>query len=165
MIKSKASKQKRENDISLGNYFERLLLKYLNEQPEYKGDQFSLSQYQYSIFDIKNSKITGELKTRRVSHRRYPDTMIGQNKIVRAQNDDSGILYRFYFIFTDGLYYWDFNDEQYTTRKGGRTDRGRAEIKDYCFISVKFLKLITTDIKSISQITDNAHSTSEIIIS
>ena len=153
-----------KNDLLLGNYFERLLLKYLNEQPEYLEDQFSLSKYQYSIFDIKNSKITGELKTRRVTHNRYPDTMIGQNKIVRASNDASATKYRFYFIFTDGLYFWDFNHEQYTSRKGGRTDRGKNEIKDYCFINKEYLTIITAEVKSISQITDNAHSTSEIII-
>ena len=97
--------------------------------------------------------------------------MIGQNKVLRArlkgeEHHTCGFkyLYRFYFIFTDGLYYWDYNDNEYTIRKGGRTDRGQNEIKDYCFIKHEHLKLLTTEVKSVSQITNNAHSTSEIII-
>lgn len=151
-----------KKDLLLGNYFERLLVNYLNTQ--YPDDPFELAPYKYSVFDIKNSEITGELKTRRCSHDRYPDTMIGQNKIVRAENDKSDTIYRFFFIFTDGLYCWDFNKNEYTTRKGGRTDRGKNEIKDYCFIKTEYLTLISAEVKSVSQITDNAHSTSEIII-
>lgn len=156
---------KSQKDKLLGTYFERFLLKYLNEQPEYKEDRFSLSAYQFSVFDIKNSKITGELKTRRISKDRYPDTMIGYNKILRASYDMTDTKYRFYFIFTDGLYFWDFKEDNYSIRRGGRNDRGKDEFKDYAYIKKEDLILITTEIKSISQITDNRHSTSEIIIS
>ena len=155
--------EQKKQDILLGNYFERMLVGYLNKQ--YPADPFKLSNYQFNIFDLKNSEITAELKTRRVAHDRYPDTMVGYNKICRALADDSDTLYRFYFIFSDGLYVWLFNKNEYSVRKGGRTDRGKNEIKDYAFIPTDKLILVTTEIKSVSQISHHAHSTSEIAIS
>ena len=35
----------------------------------------------------------------------------------------------FAFNCKDGIYYWEYNDEKFTTGMGGRTDRGCNEIK------------------------------------
>ena len=159
------SQTQKQKDLLLGNYFERMLVGYLNSLEVYKRDPFKLSPFQYNIFDLKNKKITAELKTRRVSKERYPDTMIGHNKICRALCDTTDMEYQFFFIFTDGLYVWDFHPDEYSVRKGGRTDRGKDEIKDYAFIPTEFFRLLTTEIKSVSQVSHHAHSTSEISIS
>ena len=95
--------------------------------------------------DFINSKIIAELKSRRNKYNQYPDTMCGYNKIQQAEQSyksNKGKEYKFYFLFTDGLYCWDFNREEYTTRLGV------SEKKEYSYINIKYLKLITTDINS-----------------
>ena len=87
-------------------------------------------------FDFVTSDSYFELKTRRVNHDTYPDTMIGLNKILFARkNPDKN--YVFLFKFLDGLYEHRFDpNKDYSVRRGGRTDRGSAEIKDYVYIKV-----------------------------
>jgi hypothetical protein len=46
----------------------------------------------------------------------------------------------FVFRFTDGLYYWKYDPKHpLKVQQGGRTDRGRKEIKSYAFIEVDIL--------------------------
>jgi hypothetical protein len=87
-----------------------------------------------------------ELKTRRVSHKQYPTTMIGMNKIdILLKRLEKTILL---FKFTDGLYYFILDDDSIkdceTNQKGGRSDRGVNEYKNngYCYISYKLLTKI-----------------------
>ena len=45
-----------------------------------------------------------------------------------------------HFKFTDGLYYYEYNkSDNLEYGMGGRKDRGRNEIKDYCYIPIKYL--------------------------
>ena len=97
------------------------------------------------VFDFSSDKCYVELKTRRNSKDKYPDTMIGYNKIAYAINTDKPVY--FCFHFTDGLYYYEFDKEDLNNgnikvKRGGRKDRGRYDYKDYGFIKTEILKLI-----------------------
>lgn len=70
--------------------------------------------------------------------------MIGMNKIVECLKDDSRNYY-FVFNFTDGMYYWQFNIDEYNSfykGEGGRSDRGYVESSSYLFIPVDRLDKI-----------------------
>jgi hypothetical protein len=93
-----------------------------------------------SIFDYESDNILVELKSRRVKKDTYPDTMIGINKINFASKSDKEVY--FAFQFTDNLYYWKYDkDELLNFRGGGRSDRGKNEYKQYCYIPIKLLSL------------------------
>lgn len=101
------------------------------------------SKSRTALFDYEGEKICVELKTRRNVYNKYPTTMIGVNKLLYCKDKDKEFY--FCFLFTDGLYYWkyDVNDlEKLTYSKGGRSDRGRYEIKDYAYIPIEMLKRI-----------------------
>ena len=99
------------------------------------------------IFDYcyckKGRSIKIELKTRRNAKDQYPTTMVGHNKVIGGKKlMEEGYEIYFVFKFTDGLYYYQLNensDDECTVSKGGRRDRGRIEMKDYYFIPVELL--------------------------
>lgn len=107
------------------------------------GSGFEKIQEQFHPFDFQDGDTYLELKTRRCKHDRYPDTMIGYNKLKYAQ-DRPTCKFKFLFKFDDGLYYHDYDHtKKYNIRDGGRWDRGTQEIKPYCYIPVNELKLIS----------------------
>lgn len=89
--------------------------------------------HSFDYFDTSANKYY-ELKTRRCSHKQYPDTMVGKNKLTFAkENPDNE--YIFIFNFTDGIYYHNWNKTNlYRTQIGGRYDRGRPELNEYFYI-------------------------------
>lgn len=97
----------------------------------------------YSPFDYEteDKQTFLELKARTFAHNKYPTTMIGQNKVncAKAYPDRT---YYFAFAFTDGLYWIKYDPELFKTfqvKQGGRYDRGRAEISQYCYIPIEHL--------------------------
>jgi len=113
------------------------------------GCELTKTTSKYDLFDFESSKcrVKIELKTRRNTKNRYPTTMVGYNKILAGQDLILYEGYRVYFCFkfTDGLYYYELTDNshnEYIVNQGGRRDRGRDEIKKYCFIPVELLKKI-----------------------
>jgi len=99
----------------------------------------------YDLFDYIGDECLIELKSRRNTHNKYPDTMIGYNKIEFAKTSSKDIV--FCFSFTDGLYYYKFDKQDLINNnlridEGGRNDRGRNEYKQYCYIPIKLLKLL-----------------------
>lgn len=98
------------------------------------------------IFDYYNDECLIELKSRNCFSFSYPSSMVGYNKIQSARK--SGKSCYFLFNFKDGLYYWEFNEDDITNgsvciKTGGRKDRGFYEYKDYAFIDVDLLKEIS----------------------
>ena len=130
-------------DYIYGTQKERLVVDYLNSK--HKRDKYELYKEKNSVMDFHNDKYECELKSRTCSHDKYETTMVGLNKV---QNMDPKKKYRFYFLFTDGLYRWEYNKDDFVTRNGGRCDRGKYEIKKYIYIDIKKLKLLTTRINS-----------------
>ncbi len=96
------------------------------------------------LFDYFDDNGYYELKSRRNTHNKYPTTIIGLNKIKYVENNPNN-TYHFLFWFSDGLYYIEYNKEQFSKYEitlGGRNDRGKVEIKDYLYIPITDLKKI-----------------------
>jgi hypothetical protein len=98
----------------------------------------------FYVIDFTSKDCYIELKSRRCEKNKYPDTMIGVNKIVFAEKSEKPTY--FCFSFTDGLYYWKYDKEEVkdavSYRDGGRLDRGKDEIKEYAYIKCEYLKKI-----------------------
>tara|TARA_R110001592_G_scaffold90466_1_gene265957 strand:- start:1722 stop:2141 length:420 start_codon:yes stop_codon:yes gene_type:complete len=132
-------------DLEWGHFNEKKVLKWLNEN-EYSDDIFKLYKNEKKQVDFKNTKIIGELKSRTNNYSRYPTTFFGYNKIKyllgkEGENRD----FKFYFLFTDGLYCWDYKEGEYEIRDFDHRERG---VKDYAYVPIEHLKCITTDIHS-----------------
>jgi hypothetical protein len=103
------------------------------------------SNDKWFVFDYSCEDCYVELKSRRCNHDKYPDTMIGLNKIHYCSHTKRPVY--FCFNFEDGLYYWkydkkDIDNGNVQIRKGGRTDRGIDETKDYAYIKTEILKKV-----------------------
>ena len=100
---------------------------------------------QFSRFDLRdsNKKVIVEVKNRNNEYSKYPTTMIGENKYIRANHyykKEYKVL--FVFIFTDGSYYYEYCGEDIKAKIGGRRDRGIKEYKNYIYIPIEKLKKI-----------------------
>ena len=99
--------------------------------------------YQFDFIDEK-LKLLFELKSRRNTKNRYYDTMLGANKIEEGYNMlKQGYKVYFIFKFTDYISSYELTETSINSswfRKGGRCDRGKYEIKQYCFIPNHLLK-------------------------
>jgi hypothetical protein len=108
------------------------------------GADVKQSTSKYSLYDYYSENVFIELKTRRNAKARYPDTMIGMNKIKFFLGQSRKCFS--VFNFTDGVYYIEINEEstkKFIYKNGGRSDRGRLEIKEYCYIPVDLLIPLT----------------------
>ena len=140
----------------MGNMNEMKVLNYLNSLEDYKDNPLKFFKNRFNTFDFLNKFEVCELKSRRCNHNEFKDTMIGLNKLARARNNIKqvslsslcGVEYKFYFLFKDGLYVWNYNDDEFTTRFGGRCDRGENEFKNYGYVPIEFLELISSTITS-----------------
>ena len=129
-------------DANYGEESEKVCLPILRE----KFDNYLMkNENKYAIFDFIGNTHLIELKTRRYDSTKYPDTMIGVNKIKYAINS-TGRKVIFCFKFDDGLFYWEFSKERLGVdlelRLGGRIDRGRDERRPYYFIKTSSLTKI-----------------------
>ena len=89
-------------DLQFGMDMEDRVLTLLKE----KVNKNIIQTPKYHSFDYldASNNIYYELKTRRVKHDTYPDSMVGYCKLKFAkENTDNN--YIFLFKFTDGLYY------------------------------------------------------------
>lgn len=96
----------------------------------------------FDEFDLidNNNKYIIEVKKRNNTHTKYPTTMIGFNKYVKGKEYHSnGYKVLYFFVFTDGIYYFDYIGQEFIPQKGGRYDRGVSEIKNYIYINIKDL--------------------------
>ena len=95
----------------------------------------------FSTFDYNSDNIIIELKKRNFDSNKYPDLMIGLNKIEKAKKAKKDI----YFVIDmeDGLFSYKFNaDDKLNYRSGGRRDRKVNEFKPYCYIPMElFIKI------------------------
>ena len=135
--------QKFNKDYEKGISNEDRVLEFLNKD---NVNKFCKCSKNYE-FDFMNLEYIIELKSRRNNFNKYPSTMCGYNKLkIAEENPDN--KYKFLFLFTDGLYEWEYNKDEYTIKKGGRKDRGKLEYKDYAYIGIDKLKLLSDNITS-----------------
>jgi hypothetical protein len=122
----------RRKDLKYGFEIEDKILSYLNNNV----DKTIIKTEPYHSYDYfcEKSNTYYELKSRRNNHDKYPDTMVGHNKL-RWAKEHQDFNYVFLFNFTDGLYYHNYNNSKdYDVRVAGRCDRGQPELNKYFFI-------------------------------
>ena len=130
-----------QSDYIVGRANEEKYLSCL--QNTFNDETLTHTKCKSHIFDYVGNNKYIELKTRSFENTKYPDTMIGLNKIEYARANPDKEFY-FVFAFTDGLYYWKYNIyDQLNYRSGGRYDRGCKEIKQYAYIPINLLKNIS----------------------
>jgi hypothetical protein len=131
-----------EKDVEFGSKKE---MEHLEIMRDIFCKKLKRANNKWFVFDYSCENCYVELKSRRCNHDKYPDTMIGLNKINYCSQTNRPVY--FAFNFEDGLYYWKYNKEDIdngfvTIRKGGRTDRGIDETKDYAYIKTEILKKV-----------------------
>jgi len=131
-------------DRTMGDSFEQKI------QPTLEGIFGPLTRRsdtdKFDVFDFSNDRVFIDVKSRRNTKRKYPTTMVGENKVLKGLNlMMRGYEVYFVFGFTDVNCIWKLDREQYEVRHGGRMDRGNPEIKSYCYIPVKYLGDIITN--------------------
>ena len=122
-------------DLKFGLNKEMQLLPILKE---YLKDETIYKLENSNVFDFKGDNKFIELKSRNNNYDKYPTTMIGINKVLRASSLNENVY--FFFWFVDGLYYWLYDkDYEFEIKRGGRFDRGRPELNDYAYIPIDML--------------------------
>jgi hypothetical protein len=94
-------------------------------------------------FDLKNEekKIYVEIKTRRCKSTRYDTLFISYAKYKFIKKFPEYTYYIVYNLY-DGLFIYQFNEDDIHFTQGGRTDRGYNEVKKVVNIPTKLLKKI-----------------------
>lgn len=106
----------------------------LNEEVVYKphlekwigGSLKKLDCMNLFDFEVCDQKILLELKSRRITHNKYPTTLIGENKVNYAvEKLKEGYEVYFIYNFLDGLYFVKFHNNMvnYPKRYLQRSDR------------------------------------------
>lgn len=131
----KTSNVNYQNDLKFGLSEEIRIKKLLEDN---FGSLESLDKY--NPFDFENDKYLLELKSRRVTHNLYPTAMVNYSKLLKTKDTTKTRV--IIFNYTDGIYYWIVNDDEYSTGLGGRNDRGLDEFSKMAYISKDILKLL-----------------------
>ena len=115
------------------------------------------ANFKYSRIDFYGETYILELKSRNMASTDYKDTMIGYNKIKEGfkqlelrghpaypeSNDGEVCKFKVFFAFgfTDGLFVWELNKENYEAnggdskkRMGGTSNRGWDDYKEHYYI-------------------------------
>ena len=125
-----------KKDLKFGDKKENSLIPQLNKY--FKCNVIKTKPFYEFDFIDKKLKLLFELKSRRNTKHQYYDTMIGANKVKEGYNMiKKGYKVYFVFGFTDFISAYELTEtsiKENWFRKGGRQDRGKDEIKEYCFI-------------------------------
>ena len=128
-------------DLQQGAFNEKKVMYWLNKN-RYGEDRIISYKRNYKQVDFKNSQIIGELKSRNCYLYSYPDTMVGLNKIEYLLNKpgEETREFKFYFLFYDGLYVWNYSPDEYVVRPFYHAEKGKYV--DYAFIQVELLECL-----------------------
>ena len=101
----------------------------------------------YSKIDFSSEHVDIELKSRTTEHNKYATTIVPKSKIDYIKANYKMKKYVFAFKFTDGIYYIEYDSDNFDTFeckmfvRGERT--GTNDVKQlYYFIPVAFLKKV-----------------------
>lgn len=139
--KSKSPTGKKRTDLKFGCDREKVILPILNKHFSY---ELKSSDDKYSTFDFKDdiNKVVVELKSRRLTKRKFPTTMMPYNKVLKGFDYiDKGYKVYFAFYFTNRLCYYEltragFNMRWVRYKQTTRRDRGYAEVSDMSYIPI-----------------------------
>ncbi len=135
-------------DLEWGKMNEKKFLWFMNKNI-YQDDFLKMYKNEKNEVDFKNKTEISELKSRQNTYKYYPTTFFGYNKLIHIDNllNEKKRIFKFYFLFTDGLYEWIYNAEsKYTLEDYYHKEKGRT-IK-MVHIKIEDLKLITKWITS-----------------
>lgn len=146
-----------EKDYAMGKLNEKRLIRYLNKDEE----KYFLVKNNFAYMDFKeygNFNFLGELKSRNINKDKHETAIIGKEKIgeaIKSYYLQEEKTYRFYYLYTDGLYKYDFNIEDIHSGKiylGNwyRNSRGKEEKKKVFYIHRDLLQLVDKDFTSLS---------------
>lgn len=146
-----------EKDYAMGKLNEKRLIRYLNKDEE----KYFLVKNNFAYMDFKeygNFNFLGELKSRNINKDKHETAIIGKEKIgeaIKSYYLQEEKTYRFYYLYTDGLYKYDFNIDDIHSGKiylGNwyRNTRGKEEKKKVFYIHRDLLQLVDKDFTSLS---------------
>jgi hypothetical protein len=144
-------------DYAMGKLNEKRLINYLNKDHK----KYFLVKNQFAYMDFKeygNLNFLGELKSRNIEHDKHETAIIGKEKIAEAIKShylQDEKTYRFYYLYTNGLFKYDFDIEDIHNGKiklgeWYRNNRGKEEKKKVFYIHKDLLELVDKDFNSIS---------------
>jgi len=144
-------------DYAFGKLNEKRLINYLNKDHK----KYFLVKNEFAYMDFKeygNFNFLGELKSRNIVHDKHETAIIGKEKIAEAIKShylQDEKTYRFYYLYTDGLFKYDFNIEDIHNGKiklgdWFRYSRRKEEKKKVFYIHKDLLELVDKDFNSIS---------------
>lgn len=142
-----------KKDYYRGKTNERRVVNFLNEKTYYK---YYLVKNQYSLMDFKifnEPNRLDELKSRDIFHDDFPTALIGKEKIEQAIEKHKTHKFQFWYLYKDGLFYYDFKIEDIKNKKiyldwWKRTSRGKLEKKLVYYIPKELLTLFSDEITS-----------------
>jgi hypothetical protein len=100
-------------DYAFGKLNEKRLINYLNKDHK----KYFLVKNEFAYMDFKeygNFNFLGELKSRNINIDKHDTAIIGKEKIgeaIKSHYLQDEKTYRFYYLYTDGLYKYDFDIE------------------------------------------------------
>jgi hypothetical protein len=125
-----------KKDIILGLKGEKRVKEFLDD--EWKIELEYTDEFHPFDLYYKKQNLYIEVKTRRCKHNKYKTLYFSKAKLDYINQNPSN-NYMFVYNLNDGLYLWKFNINQLFLSMGGRTDRGKNEVKYLCNIPVKYL--------------------------
>ncbi len=131
-------------DLKYGKIREKIVVYFLNKNI-YNDEPLKLYSNEKKQVDFRNSEIVGELKSRTFKHDFYSTTFFGYNKLKYLQKENDKRVWKFYFLFTDGLYVWTYNKDQFEIRDYEHRERG---VIDQVYIDIKYLEKLTSLVNS-----------------
>ena len=120
----------------------KLEKEYLPYFKQYFNDDTLRNTSRYCSLDYDGDTCAIELKQRNVFSKTYSDVMMPISKLDFACNLNKDV--HFIILYKDGLFLWKYDrDATINYRKGGRSDRGCDETREYAYIpSEYFSKMI-----------------------
>lgn len=134
-------KEKQARDKKLGDEGEQECLPLFRE----KFDKHLSKTGKYNTMDFISPKTYIELKSRNCRYADFDNIMIGKNKVDYCANSIKRCILA--WRFRDGVYYYEFNKEDLDNGgvyfgMGGRSDRGRDEIREVAYVRRELLKAL-----------------------
>ena len=131
-------------DLKNGAKNEKLVVYFLNKHV-YKKDIFKFYRNNKKQVDFRNTEIVAELKSRYNTYEKYDETFFGYNKLEYLMNKNDPRKWKFYFLFTDGLYVWSYRENEYRVADFYHKEKGMIK---QVYVNIKYLEKITEDINS-----------------
>jgi len=132
-------------DLENGKKNEKLVVYFLNKHV-YPDDRFKLYRNNKKEVDFRNNEIVAECKGRYCKFTEYEETFFGYNKLEYLIKKKEPRKWKFYFLFTNGLYVWNYRENEYSVRDYFHKDRQKYVKQVY--VNIKYLEKITADINS-----------------